>query len=100
VEVQEHQQVLQEELGEWIQLLPEQHPLVVELALQQVDLLVMMEALEDQVVEQVETVELVELQQHVKVMQVDQLMPLLEKVEPVVVELELSAELVEMQQEQ
>ena len=50
--MQEHQQVLQEELGEWIQLLPEQHPLVVELALQQVDLLVMMEALEDQVVEQ------------------------------------------------
>ena len=97
--MQEHQQVLQEDLMEWIQLLPEQQPLVVEVVLQQVDPLVIMVPLEDQVVEQLETVELVVLQQLVKEMQVEIQMHLLEKVEQVVAELELLVEQVEMQQE-
>ena len=97
--MQEHQQVLQEDLMDRIQLLPEQQPLVVEVVLQQVDPLVMMVPLEDQVVEQLETVELVELQQLVKEMQVEIQMHLLEKVEQVVAELEPQVAQVEMQQE-
>tara|TARA_Y100000015_G_C2383712_1_gene86243 strand:- start:371 stop:751 length:381 start_codon:yes stop_codon:yes gene_type:complete len=99
VEVQEHQLPATKELMDRIQLLLEQQPLVVEVALQQVDPLVTMVALEDQVVEQLETVELVELQQLVKEMQVEIQMHLLEKVEQVVAELELLAEQVEMHQE-
>jgi hypothetical protein len=52
--------------------LPEQHLLAVEVVVQQVDPLVIMVLLVDQVVEHLETVELVEVQQHVKEMQVEQ----------------------------
>jgi len=80
--------------------LPEQQLLAVEAAVQQVDPLVIMVALVDQVVEHLETVELVEVQQHVKEMQVEVQMHLLEKVALAVAELELLVEQVAMQQEQ
>ena len=74
--------------------------MAVEAAVQQVDPLVIMVALVDQVVEHLETVELVEVQQHVKEMQVEVQMHLLEKVALAVAELELLVEQVAMQQEQ
>jgi 3'-phosphoadenosine 5'-phosphosulfate sulfotransferase (PAPS reductase)/FAD synthetase len=80
--------------------LPEQHLLAVEAVVQQVDPLVIMVLLVDQVVEHLETVELVEVQQHVKEMQVEVQMHLLEKVALAVAELELLVEQVEMLQEQ
>tara|TARA_R100000322_G_scaffold149826_1_gene106784 strand:- start:37 stop:318 length:282 start_codon:yes stop_codon:yes gene_type:complete len=80
--------------------LPEQQPLAVEAVVQQVDPLVIMVVLVDQVVEHLETVELVEVQQHVKEMQVEVQMHLLEKVALAVAELELLVEQVEMLQEQ
>ena len=80
--------------------MPEQHLLAVEVVVQQVDPLVIMVLLVDQVVEHLETVELVEVQQHVKEMQVEVQMHLLEKVALAVAELELLVEQVEMLQEQ
>tara|TARA_R110002012_G_scaffold312363_1_gene523016 strand:+ start:239 stop:520 length:282 start_codon:yes stop_codon:yes gene_type:complete len=80
--------------------LPEQHLLAVEAVVQQVDPLVIMVLLVDQVAEHLETVELVEVQQHVKEMQGEVQMHLLEKVALAVAELELLVEQVEMLQEQ
>ena len=80
--------------------MPEQHLLAVEVVVQQVDPLVIMVLLVDQVVEHLETVELVEVQQHVKEMQVEVQMHLLEKVALAVAELELLVEQVEMLEEQ
>ena len=80
--------------------MPEQHLLAVEAVVQQVDPLVIMVLLVDQVVEHLETVELVEVQQHVKEMQVEVQMHLLDKVALAVAELELLVEQVEMLQEQ